>query len=182
MRFKTYIVLALGFIAASSPATAEKGGKTVWLYSAADRPEWCATADAATAKASASSERFASGESAVLHYRDGVLASAIMTTESEDAYVEDTYTFDKALNVTTLLRRGAYAEDPFLKVTYLRDGAGKLTLSAASRQLLRRQDKAGRETYFIDWPRYDKFAKLPFAGVVNPRPPATITRPCKPES
>lgn len=149
----------------------------VWAYSRADNARWCAVTDEKAARAAASSERFASGASAILRFRRDKLRAVTLITQSEDAYVEDTYSFNQDLKVSALVRRGHYIADPFFSVIYRRNVAGRLMLTAPSRQTKRRQEAAGHESYFVDWPHYETFAQLPFAGVIKIGS-MTITRHC----
>jgi hypothetical protein len=143
-----------------------------------DGHRWCAVTEEAKAKAIAVSDRFASGSSAMLHSRGGKLGTLIVMTESEDAYVEDRYTFDAGLSVAKLDRRGHYINDPYISVTFLRIGNGPLALSPTSKQLVQSETKAGHETYFVDWPHYRSFAEFPFASVVRFRRSLTVTHHC----
>lgn len=154
------------------------GTRTIWFYSAADNFRWCGVDNEKAAKAAASSARFASGSSAMVRPRANEIYSATVMTQSEDAYVEDSYTFDRNWKVSTLVRRGHYDANPYFSVTYSRDAAGRLVLTAPSVQQKLQQEKAGHETYFVDWPRFRTFAQLPFATIVNTRSPAAVTRRC----
>jgi hypothetical protein len=150
-----------------------------WFYSTAEPTRWCAFTSAKAVKAAAASGRFDGGQSIWLRYHGSVIHSVLVTTESEDAYAEDTYSFDQTLRITQVTRRGHYINDPFFSVTFTPDASGKLRLTPASQALRRRQEHSKHETYFLDWPLYTGFARFPFAPLVKIKPAILISATCR---
>jgi len=157
--------------AASPPET------RVWFYRLLDKPQWCAVfrnQDAATA---ANSGAFDGSESAMLRVR-GNTFSVLVASRSEDAFVEDRYTFGPSLKLTGVARRGQYVQGSSLNVSFVPDRDGRLQLTSRSRTTMRKSSKAGHETYFLDWPLYQRFADMPFASLVPFKPALGVADQC----
>ncbi len=114
----------------------------------------------------------------MLRYHAAILDDVMVMTESEDAYVEDSYNFDRKLRVISVVRRGHYLNSPFFNVTFARDRAGKLSVTPASVQIVARQETSLHETYFVDWPLYRNFAQFPFKGLVSFGKHVAVTHQC----
>jgi hypothetical protein len=178
MRIRSMAILMLCAAASSNAHATDTNVQHIWFYQTADHPSWCAVTDEVKARAIAASERFASGSSAILVSRAGHIVSLTLTTDSEDASVDDTYTFGKDLKVTELVRRGHYINDPYFSVTFVLNASGSLELTAPSKQRVRQQEGAGHETYWVDWPRYHSVQELPFANTVRLGPSILVLRRC----
>lgn len=153
-----------------------------WFYSdvtletESGAPEtWCAFLSEDGAKAAAKSERFTSAESGWLQYRGHAITKLVVFSESEDAYVEDTYTFGPNLTVKEVVRRGHYYSDPFVSARFRPDRKGHLKITPESQRALQSWKHT---TYFFEWPLYTKFSQLPFAGLVKLKPRITVTNGC----
>lgn len=183
MRFLLTLVLTL--VWACVPAEAASASSTprqAWFYStttlqASTAPViWCSFVTAGSAKAAANSDRFGPTESGWLRYRGNAIENLMLMSQSEDAYVEDSYTFGPDLAVKEIVRRGHYVEDPFVRVTFKPDGKGHLHMTAQSRRALQSWQHT---TYFLDWPLYASFAKIPFAGLIHMKPSISVSEACQ---
>lgn len=130
----------------------------------------------ASAHAAANSERFEPGESGWLRYRGNAIDSLMIISQSEDAYLEDTYTFGPDLVVTEVVRRGHYVTDPFATARFGPDDKGHLNMAAESRRALKSWKHT---TYFFEWPLYSKFSDMPFAGLISIKPDIAVSETCK---
>ena len=165
-------------LVASNLGAAQSNSQSAWFYLRSNDPVWCAVTKEADARAAAKNEVFASGQSAWLRFHGSTIESVIFTTESEDAYAEDTYTFGPGLRLLSVKRRGHYVEDPEFGVTFVPDGSGRLRLTQQSKVDRRRNEQAGHETYFVDWPLYPRFAAFPFARFVATKPSVRVSQRC----
>lgn len=171
-------------LAAGGGAQAASGlPHEAWFYSTkaleTDRasPErWCAFVTKPAARAAAASARFGAVESAWLRYRDHAVVRLVITSQSEDAFVEDAYTFTPDMQVAQIIRTGRYATQLPITVIFRPDARGHLQLTAASRSKVR---AAEFETYFVDWPIYQGFAAMPFAGLIATKPRFRVVAACK---
>lgn len=161
----TILTAALGLTTPGFEGAAQ-ARQIIWFYATAEHQQWCAVTKEGTAKVAAASQQFASGLFALLRYHNNTLDNATITTESEDAYVEDTYTFGPSMQVTAVVRHGHYINDPYFSVAFVPNKSGTLVLNAASILRRKRQENGGHETYFVDWPIYRSFREFPFARLV----------------
>lgn len=136
----------------------------MWFLSTEEPVRWCAFVDKAKAREAADQDHFAGQEAAELIHDGSTVERVLVQTQSEDAYVEDTYRIGPDRRVTKLVRRGHYVTDPFTTATYLPDREGKLRLTAASRTALKRSKYTA---YFLDWPVYERFGQMPFASLIR---------------
>ena len=156
MRFVLTLVLTLVWSCIpAETASASSAPRQAWFYStttlrASAAPViWCSFVTARSAKAAVNSDRFEPTEAGWLRYRDRGIESLMVMSQSEDAYVEDSYTFGRDLAVKEVVRRGHYVEDPFVRVTFKPDSKGHLRMTAQSRRALKAWQHT---TYFLDWP------------------------------
>lgn len=170
------LAVAAVTLAAAMPAGAASPTR-IWLLAEPVSGHWCATTDIAP-KSVQHPGRFAGGRSAMIEHagKSGMIVHIF--TESEDAYVEDSYTLDRRGAVTAVSRRGHYLNDPYISVAYVPIGRTRFALTSQSRRLRRRSDLANRETYFLDWPVYRRFAQMPFADVATISERVFIKRRC----
>lgn len=178
MRGLTKIIAALMGMASFTSLAAGSVSKSAWFYLMVDTLHWCAVTTETEARAAARNEAFASGQSAWLRFRDNTVDSVLLTTESEDAYAEDTYRFGPGLRLISVERRGHYGDSPVFSVTFVPDRFGKLQLTPEAKIAKNREERTGHETYFVDWPLYRRFADFPFSHLVMMKPAITISRPC----
>ena len=115
-------------------------------------------------------------ESGWLRYRGNAIESLMIMSQSEDAYVEDTYTFGPDLAVKEVVRRGHYVADPFATATFRPDDSGHLEMAAESRRAL---DSWEHTTYFLEWPLYATFSEIPFAGLIDMKPVISVSEACQ---
>jgi hypothetical protein len=157
------------------------GTSQAWFYSTVSlrpstNPElWCSFVTEASAEAAANSDRFEPTESGWLRYRGDVIESLMVMSQSEDAYVEDTYTFGQDLTVTQVDRKGHYVDDPFARATFKPDSDGRLAMTDESRSALRSWQHT---TYFLDWPLYATFSEIPFAELIAMEPDISVSEAC----
>jgi hypothetical protein len=129
----------------------------------------------AGAEAAVESGRFQAVESGWLRYRGNTIDNLVIISQSEDSYLEDTYTFGPDLAVKEVVRRGHYLVDPFVTATFRPDHSGQLRMTAESRQVIRSWE---HETYFFEWPLYTAFSEIPFAGLIGRSPSVTVSEAC----
>lgn len=156
------------------PALAAKA----WLYSTEEEKVWCGFPTEAKAKAALRSGRFDGGQGVELTYHGGTIDRLAETLQSEDSTTEDQYSLDGD-RVVQVARRGWYVNDPPLRVTLIPDHDGKFTLTPASRLERAKRDKAGQETYWVDWPLYPMLSKFPFATLIKTRPVIVVLNACQ---
>lgn len=137
---------------------------------------WCSFVTEASAKDAANSERFESVESGWLRYRGNAIESLMIMSQSEDAYVDDTYTFGPDMFVKEVVRRGHYVTDPFATATFKPDDSGRLSMTAESRRALQSWEHT---TYFLEWPLYATFSEIPFASLIDMKPGITVSEACQ---
>lgn len=171
------ILLGSSGIANATPAK-KPDVRTAWFLQTADGNHWCAFTSWAKAKKAGASEDFDGSETAWVTYRNTGIQSIVDANESEDSYTEDSYSFDAQGLTTQVVRKGHYIEHPFFTVTYAPDGSGKLAPTPASQAIAKAQEKAGHETYFLDWPLYSHLADMPFQGLVRLKPIVAVTERC----
>jgi len=136
---------------------------------------WCSFVTQVDAEGAVDSGRFGPVESGWLRYRDNAIDSLVIFSQSEDAYLEDTYTFGPDLAVEEVVRKGHYFDDPFVTATFRPDDSGHLSMTAASRQALRSWEHT---TYFFEWQLYAAFSEIPFAGLIGRTPSITVSEAC----
>lgn len=154
-----------------------------WFYSTktledeGGTPErWCSFVTKRTAETAGNSERFEAVESGWLQYRENAVARLVITSQSEDAYVEDDYKFGPGLRLQEVTRTGHYYKEPLMAVTFRPNSQGLLTMTAASRLKV----KAWKfENYFFDWPIYQRFSAIPFASLISMKPRVSVVETCK---
>ena len=167
------VAAILGQASASCATTG--GSRDAWFVRNAETGQWCAFVDEASAAAVADDGRFDWREAVWLKYGTGRPVTLLVTLQSEDAYVEDTYSFARDLSLTGLVRKGRYVEEPFFTATFRPDEAGDLQLTAQSAEA---REKWAHLTYFVDWPVYRSFAGLPFAAQVETAPRLSVSASC----
>lgn len=157
--------------------------RQAWFYS--DRqleaetatPEtWCSFPTKQSANAAAKSDRFEAVESGWLQYRGDTITRLMITSQSEDAYVEDTYILAPDFTVKEVVRRGHYYSDPFVTARFQPDTKGQLKMIPASRRALKSWK---HETYFFEWPFYATISEMPFAGLIHLKPHISVTKACR---
>lgn len=184
MRFPLAIVpLLLCACIPTEVASAPPGPRQAWFYSTTPLQAsnnapvvWCSFVTEPSAKAAANSERFESVESGWLRYRGNAIVSLVVMSQSEDAYVEDTYTFGRDLAVKEVVRRGHYVTDPFVTATFKPDDNGHLRMTAESRRAL---GSWKYTTYFLEWPLYATFTEIPFTGLIHTKPAFSVSEACQ---
>jgi hypothetical protein len=185
MRFVLALVSAL--ICACVPAgvaPAAVGSRQAWFYSTTTlQPStapvlWCSFVTEASAKAAANSDRFWHVESGWLRYRGNAIESLMVISQSEDSYVEDSYTFGPDLAVKEVVRRGHYINDPFATAIFRPDESGHLSMTAKSRRALQSWERE-HATYFFGWPLYATFAEIPFARLIDMKSGIAVTEACR---
>lgn len=152
--------------------------RSAWFMRTADGRQWCAFPSEAKAKQAGASDRFDGSEWALVEYRTDGVVKLVDASESEDSSTEDSYSFDALGHVTRVVRKGHYIENPLFSVTYAPGKTGKLELTAASRAIVKRQEKAKHETYFLDWPLYANLAKMPFSALIQTKPTVAVVERC----
>jgi hypothetical protein len=158
------------------PSSAEADGKRqAWFLQDNETGQWCAFTAEASARAAEDGERFDFRESGWLEFGGDAPLAVKVTSQSEDAYVEDTYSFAPDMRVSQVVRKGHYWDDPFFTATYRLDDAGNLRRTAESVE-------AGKTwqhtTYFLDWSMYRSFAELPFAALIETQPRVSVSANC----
>jgi len=183
MRFVPTLFLTLvGACVQADAASASSVRRQAWFYSttplrASSAPVlWCAFVTEGSAKAAANSDRFEPTESGWIRYRGGAIESLMVMSQSEDAYVEDSYTFGPDLGLKKVVRTGHYVGDPFVTATFRPDGRGHLQLTEDSRRALKSWQHA---TYFLEWPLYETFSKIPFSALIVTKPSIRVSEACR---
>jgi len=164
-------------VATSCHARLDRSGQA-WFYSDVTSKRWCSFVKDTSAKAVANSGRFDGAESGWLRYRGGVIDSIVIVLQSEDAYVEDAYTFGPDLTVKKVVRRGHYARDPFISAVFKPDARMQLKMIARSQKAVQSWGQT-QEIYFFDWPIYSAFSQIPFAGLISTKP-VSVSETCLP--
>ncbi|HEY1124407.1 MAG TPA: hypothetical protein VGE65_02150 [Sphingobium sp.] len=170
------VAIALGVAAPAAPT--EVPIARAWLLLTAGGEQWCAFTDEAKARKAAATDRFDESEWVRLSYRGTRILGLVDSAQSEDAVTEDSYSFDALGRVTQVLRKGAYAGQPSISVTYVPDVKGALALTPTARTTAQREEKAKRETYFLDWPLYSTLAQMPFSKLIRTKPVISVTERC----
>ena len=132
----------------------------------------------ASAEAVVKDDRFWYVQSGWLRYRANAIESLVVISNSEDAHLEDSYTFGPDLAVKELVRTGHYGSDPFVTAIFRPDDRGHLTMTPQSRNALQSWERK-HATYFLEWPRYATFSEIPFAGLIRMKPGITVTEACR---
>jgi hypothetical protein len=182
MRLRTLFAVLLCACIAAQFASAAPGSRQAWFYSTTDLRSstapvtWCSFVTKASAEAAANGDRFTPVESGSLRYRGNAIESLTIMSQSEDAFVEDRYTFGPDFAVKQVARRGHYVSDPFATATFRPDGRGRLRMTADSRRRLRSWKHT---TYFLEWPLYETFAQIPFAGLIRIKPSIAVSEACR---
>jgi hypothetical protein len=163
-------------------ASAASGSRQAWFYSTTDLRSssapvtWCSFVTKASAEAAANSDRFTPVESGWLRYREKAIESLMVMSQSEDAYVEDSYTFGPGLTIKQVVRRGHYVSDPFATATFRPAAGGRLQMTAQSRRALKSWKHT---TYFFEWPLYANFGEMPFADFIKTKPAISVSEACR---
>jgi hypothetical protein len=100
----------------------------------------------------------------------------MVMSQSEDAYVEDSYTFGPDRAVKKVVRRGHYVDDPFVTATFGPDRRGHLQMTQESRRALKSWQHT---TYFLEWPLYETFSEIPFSALINMKPSISVSEACQ---
>jgi hypothetical protein len=111
-----------------------------------------------------------------MSYRGKAIETLLVTSQSEDAYVEDSYSFGPDISVKQVVRRGHYLSDPFATATFKPDASGRLQMTSQSRRVLQSWK---HETYFLEWPLYSTFSEVPFAGLIKTKPVISVSETCR---
>ena len=173
------IILALaGAFCLMQTALAAAPTPDAWFLKSADGRQWCAFTDLALARQAGSSDRFDGSETAWITIGANGIRSLVHATASQDSYVEDSYSFDGSLRVTRMIRHGHHVDDPFLDASYAPGKDGHLALTPASAVVRKRQDRAKRETDFLDWPTFARFADMPYHDLVATGAKVPVTQRC----
>jgi hypothetical protein len=101
-----------------------------------------------------------------------------VSNESEDASADDVYYLDAQQRITRMVRTGHSGEDPIFSVTFVPDWTGRLVLTPASKEVVRRMEQAELETEITDWPKYASFAHMPFRNLIRLKPTISIRPGC----
>jgi hypothetical protein len=181
---RTAAVLVVAAVALADPCQAKTEALSdAWFYSTtslrvpAPTPiTWCSFVTGASAKAAARNDRFDSVESGWLRYSGNYIERLMVISQSEDSYVEDSYTLGRDLAVKEVVRKGHYVSDPFVTAIFRPDASGHLRMTARSRKALR---KWNHFTYFLEWPLYAKFSEIPFAGLIRLKRPIAVKEACQ---
>jgi hypothetical protein len=104
-----------------------------------------------------------------IRLRGGELTSITVERISEDANTEDRYFFDASGRVVELRRTGFYIHDERATYVFKRDAAGRLALTPQSRALRKRVERLEYQTYFLEWPLYQRLSEFPFARLIGRR-------------
>jgi hypothetical protein len=173
------VLFALGVAAGigiASAAYAEiEEPRQAWFVSNYETKQWCAFVDEASASTAADDDRLDWSVSARLTYGVDQPVTLLVALQSEDAYVEDSYSFAPDLSLIQVVRMGHYVSDPFFTATYRPDDAGELHLTAESVEAVGNWDYT---TYFLDWPIYRSFGELPFAALIETTPQVSVWGNC----
>jgi hypothetical protein len=170
------IAIALTALAAGTASSGTVPQRTAWFLRTIDGKQWCAFTSQARAKQAAASERF--DDAAWVDYRPNGIVRIVVATESEDSYVADSYSLNTQGRATRVIREGHYIENPVFSVTYVPGKSAKLELIPASRTVVRAQEKAKHETYFLGWPLYTGLASMPFRGLIQTKTTVAVTERC----
>ena len=173
IRMAQGVLAVLGLASACQAQPGEIGH--AWFVRNLETKQWCAFVDEARAALAAEDERFDWSESSWLKYGEDRPLTLLVALQSEDAYVEDSYSFGPDLGVTEVVRKGHYIDDPFFTATYRRDGTGKLRLTPESIEAGRNWNHT---TYFLEWPMYGSIADLPFAAQIETTPRVSVSANC----
>jgi len=182
MRFVLAVPALLCASIPAQSASAASGTREAWFYSttslrtSAAPVLWCSFVTDASAKAAENSDRFEPVESGWMRYRGDAIESLTVMSQSEDAYVEDSYTFGPDLAVKQVVRQGHYVSDPFATATFRPDARGRLHMTAQSRRALQSWKHT---TYFLEWPLYATFSEIPFAGLIKTKPVISVSEACR---
>jgi hypothetical protein len=171
------IAAAIAGLASLQSNAARPTSQNVWFYLTSDKRHWCATTSDIKARAAAANPAFASGMSAWLQLHGRTVESVQVSTESEDAYVEDTYTFNPNLRIVSVRRRGHYNLEPFFEVTFAPDKSGSLRLTRFSKMKVSKL-ATSQEVYFVDWPVYRRYADFPFVPLITAASPIAASQAC----
>jgi hypothetical protein len=165
--------VALEWTGASYAGTGER--RLAWFMQDLETRQWCAFVNEANARSAEEGERFDWHESGRLEYGDDARVTVMVMSQSEDAYVEDSYSFAPDLSVAQVVRKGHYVNDPFFTATYRPDDAGTLNLTA---ETVEASGHWPHTTYFLEWPLYRTFAELPFAPLIETAPQLSLSANC----
>jgi hypothetical protein len=157
--------------------------RQVWFYSdrqletgSATPETWCSFLTKQSADAAAKSDRFEAVESGWLQYRGDTITRLMITSQSEDAYVEDTYVLAPDFTVKEVVRRGHYYSDPFVTARFQPDAKGELKMTPASRRALKSWKHT---TYFFEWSFYATVSEMPFASLIQLKPHISVLKGCR---
>jgi hypothetical protein len=169
-------LIAAAGVGLASPSRADGGDmREAWFMRDQATGQWCAFTNRASAKTAAGGERFDPEESAWLEYGGDAPVTLVVTLQSDDAYVEDSYSFAPDWSVTKVVRKGHYIDDPTFTATFLPDAAGRLRMTDRSAEAGRNWD---HETYFLEWDMHGSFAELPFARLIDTTQGISVSANC----
>jgi len=115
---------------------------------------------------------------ALLSFDRGRVTAIMVSNDSEDAIADDIYYLDAHRKITRMVRTGHYIKDPMFSVTFVPDWSGRLVMTPASREIMRRMDQADYESYIVDWPKFQRFDRMPFRNLIQIRPAVKVRKGC----
>jgi len=157
-----------------------KGLPTAWLAKKAHAGVWCSFESRKAIQAALDSGKVTADNRAVVWTEDHRLRAVGVANDSEDAFTSDTYYLDPHQKITRMVRTGRYIESPLFSVTYIANRTGRLVMTAASREVIRRMDQALYESYIIGWPKFASFDRMPFRSLIQLKPELKIRTGCAP--
>jgi len=158
------------------PIAAElRGQRVTHIVRQAHKAVWCVVGEEKAIKVAMESGRFSQDDYISL-FLDNPARAIVVDNESEDAYARDVYYFDARRRLTRLVRTGHYINDPVFSVTFVPGAGGKLALTRASREIVRRMTQAGYEPYIVDWPKFAGYDQMPFRSMIAKLGPPIVPR------
>lgn len=125
---------------------------------------WCAYRTKAEASKAAGDGSELAGSSAEMQWQGGAVTRLVEKSESEDAFVVDTYQLNPIGQVMKLSRRGNYINDKPVTAEFVPDASGRLRQTPESRRAIA---KLKIESYWLDWPKYSSLGQMPFVGLIS---------------
>ena len=180
--FLTLILLPASLGAASYKPPVEPMPKTrpqAWVVKKKGEGRWCAFPNLKAVQAALDSGDYDDEDRAAIWAEKGVLR-ILVSNDSEDAMTDDLYYLDAHQKITRMVRSGHYIRDPMFSVTFVPDWTGRLTMTPASREVVRRMEQAEYEPYVTDWAKFAGFDRMPFRNLIQLRPVVMVKKGCSP--
>jgi len=157
-----------------------KAPPIAWFAKKARAGIWCSFGSLKAFQAALDSRKYSADDRAIVWAEGGHLWAIGVANDSEDAFTSDAYYLDQHQKLTRMVRTGRYIESPLFSVTYVPDRTGRLVMTPASREVIRRMEQAEYESYVIDWPKFSSFDRMPFRNLIQFKPVFAIRKGCVP--